>query len=241
MANESETKIVSTTDEVSSDVDQRAKEMEIELIKLRAMQDELEKQMSVDLSVEHLSEIDARSIWIGNVDYKSTVDELKNYFQNCGEIYKATILRNVFTGHPKGCAYIEFANIEAVASAINLNDSVFRGRQIKVSFKRTNKPGISSTDRCPVSESLRIGRGGRQINGEVYYPSYGFTANNGGKDIIGISRGERQKYNAIQNNNSVKNQYIHAVNPRNRENPHASTVYRGKYKRARRGHGFAPY
>ena len=39
-------------------------------------------------------------------------------------------------------AYIEFSEEEAVANALVLNESLFRGRQLKVSMKRTNKPGM---------------------------------------------------------------------------------------------------
>lgn len=37
-----------------------------------------------------------------------------------------------FTGQPKGFAYIEFAEEEAVKNATILNESTFRGRQLKV-------------------------------------------------------------------------------------------------------------
>ncbi len=47
-------------------------------------------------------------------------------------ICRVTILCNKFDGHPKGFAYVEFADKDSVQTAMALDDSLFRGRQIKV-------------------------------------------------------------------------------------------------------------
>ncbi|XP_062033534.1 embryonic polyadenylate-binding protein 2 [Lepus europaeus] len=92
-------------------------------------------------------EADHRSIYVGNVDYGGTAEELEAYFNHCGEIHRVTILCDKFSGHPKGYAYIEFATKSSAQAAVELDESIFRGRVIKVLPKRTNFPGISSTDR----------------------------------------------------------------------------------------------
>jgi RNA recognition motif-containing protein len=46
---------------------------------------------------------------------------------------RVTILCNKFDGHPKGFAYVEFADKDSVQTAMALDESLFRGRQIKVS------------------------------------------------------------------------------------------------------------
>ncbi|XP_054444810.1 embryonic polyadenylate-binding protein 2 [Pteronotus mesoamericanus] len=92
-------------------------------------------------------EVDHRSIYVGNVDYGGTAKELEAYFNLCGEVQRVTILCDKFSGHPKGYAYIEFAAESSAQAAVELDESVFRGRVIKVLPKRTNLPGISSTDR----------------------------------------------------------------------------------------------
>jgi polyadenylate-binding protein 2 len=74
------------------------------------------------------------------VDYGATPEEVQAHFQSCGTINRITILCDKWTGHPKGFAYIEFADIASVANAVSLNESLFRGRQLKVSAKRTNIP-----------------------------------------------------------------------------------------------------
>uniref|UniRef100_A0A8C9PC35 PABPN1 like, cytoplasmic n=1 Tax=Spermophilus dauricus TaxID=99837 RepID=A0A8C9PC35_SPEDA len=92
-------------------------------------------------------EADHRSIYVGNVDYGGTARELEAHFHHCGQVHRVTILCDKFSGHPKGYAYIEFATKSSAQAAMELDESVFRGRVIKVLPKRTNFPGISSTDR----------------------------------------------------------------------------------------------
>ncbi|WWD16130.1 hypothetical protein CI109_100555 [Kwoniella shandongensis] len=91
--------------------------------------------------------VDARSVYIGNVDYGATPEEIQAHFQACGTINRVTILCDKFTGHPKGYAYVEFAEPSVVQNAVVLNDSMFRGRLITVKEKRTNLPGMNMTNR----------------------------------------------------------------------------------------------
>ncbi|XP_033853183.2 polyadenylate-binding protein 2 isoform X2 [Acipenser ruthenus] len=132
----------------------RVREMEEEAEKLKELQNEVEKQMNLSpppgpviMSLEEKMEADARSIYVGNVDYGATAEELEAHFHGCGSVNRVTILCDKFTGHPKGFAYIEFSDKESVRTSMALDESLFRGRQIKVGAKRTNRPGISTTDR----------------------------------------------------------------------------------------------
>jgi len=79
---------------------QRVQEMEAEAAKLRQMQDNLDEQ-SNELR-ENKEDIDARSVFVGNVDYGASPEEIQSHFQTCGSINRVTILLDKFTGHPKG-------------------------------------------------------------------------------------------------------------------------------------------
>jgi len=57
-------------------------------------------------------------------------------------------------------AYVEFTEPSLVAQALVLNESVFKGRNIKVVPKRTNVPGMSRGGRGGRG-GFRGGRGGR--------------------------------------------------------------------------------
>lgn len=147
----------------------RVKEMEEEAEKLKQMQEDVERQMNSSpnnksgsqqtLSLEEKQEIDTRSIYVGNVDYATTAGDLEKHFHGCGSVNRVTILTDKFTGHPKGFAYVEFADKDSVQIAVALDESSFKGRIIKVLPKRTNRPGISTTNRAPPGRGYR-GRGG---------------------------------------------------------------------------------
>lgn len=83
---------------------QRVQEMEAEAQKLRDMQTALDQQ-SNELR-ENKEDIDARSIFVGNVDYGASPEEIQAHFQSCGTINRVTILLDKFTGHPKGLVAI---------------------------------------------------------------------------------------------------------------------------------------
>jgi polyadenylate-binding protein 2 len=79
---------------------QRVKEMEDEAAKLREMQASLD-QDSHELR-DSKEDIDARSVFVGNVDYSATPEEIQSHFRSCGSINRVTILLDKFTGQPKG-------------------------------------------------------------------------------------------------------------------------------------------
>ncbi|KAK3605716.1 hypothetical protein CHS0354_013513 [Potamilus streckersoni] len=142
----------------------RVREMEEEAEKLKEMQSAVDEQMNMKSptlsafpTVEEKIEADGRSIYVGNVDYQATAEELEQHFHGCGSINRVTIQCDKFSGHPKGFAYVEFADKDSVATAMALDESLFRGRQIKVCSKRTNRPGLSTTNRPPRSRFRRRG------------------------------------------------------------------------------------
>jgi polyadenylate-binding protein 2 len=150
----------------------RVAEMESEAAKLREMQSHLDTA-SDTLQREDREDVDARSIFVGNVDYSATPEEIQNHFSSGpNTINRVTILLDKFTGHPKGwvwdfpvqelgfyvvhwkilqrhlCylardglangmvrryAYVEFSEPDLVTQALVLNESLFRGRNLKVS------------------------------------------------------------------------------------------------------------
>ncbi|MBA0716925.1 hypothetical protein Golax_004777, partial [Gossypium laxum] len=75
------------------------------------------------------------------VDYSCTPEEVQQHFQSCGTVNRVTIRTDKY-GQPKGYAYVEFLEAEAVQDALLLNESELHGRQLKVTAKRTNIPGM---------------------------------------------------------------------------------------------------
>lgn len=81
----------------------RVQEMEEEAQKLRDMQASLDNERH-DLR-ENKEDVDARSIFVGNVDYAASPEEIQAHFQSCGSINRVTILLDKFTGQPKGSVF----------------------------------------------------------------------------------------------------------------------------------------
>ncbi|XP_031094824.1 polyadenylate-binding protein 2-like isoform X2 [Ipomoea triloba] len=142
---------MSTADEDAvkelDEMKKRLKEMEEEAAALREMQAKVEKEMGAvqdpasAASQASKEEVDSRSIFVGNVDYACTPEEVQQHFQACGTVNRVTILTDKF-GQPKGFAYVEFVEQEAIQEALQLNESELHGRQLKVMPKRTNVPGM---------------------------------------------------------------------------------------------------
>lgn len=82
----------------------RVAEMEEEAAKLRELQASLDQQ-SQELR-EDREDIDARSIFVGNVDYGASPEEIQAHFQSAGSINRVTILLDKFTGQPKGFVFL---------------------------------------------------------------------------------------------------------------------------------------
>ncbi|CAD5207106.1 unnamed protein product [Bursaphelenchus okinawaensis] len=155
------------------DIGLRLKQIEEEAQKIRDLQNSTERfdpaatagsNPQLNLSLEEKQAKDIRSVFVGNVDYSATPENLEEHFRGCGPIERVTILADKFSGNPKGFAYIEFTEVDGKQNALALNESLFLGRQIKVTEKRTNKPGISTTNRPPrgrgrVRTVVRRGRG----------------------------------------------------------------------------------
>jgi len=107
-------------------------------------------------------DLDQRSVYIGNVDYQLTPNELYQHLidNGCENINRVTILCNE-NGTPKGFAYVEFESPEYIEKALELTGLELNERDLRVSVKRTNVPGMSRGSR-----GRRAGRfGGRRPRG----------------------------------------------------------------------------
>jgi polyadenylate-binding protein 2 len=82
----------------------RLADMEAEAQKLREMQTSLSDSNTTYPQPHHESKeaIDSRSVFVGNVDYGASPEEIQDHFKACGSINRVTILLDKFTGQPKG-------------------------------------------------------------------------------------------------------------------------------------------
>ena len=52
--------------------------------------------------MEQTSEADKRSVYVKNVEYKCSKDDVLEHFKSCGKVNRVTIVNDKFSGHPKG-------------------------------------------------------------------------------------------------------------------------------------------
>ena len=73
------------------------------------------------------------NLYIGNLPFKITEEELKSIFSEYGDLKRAIIVMNNETGRSRGFGFVEFANKEEGQKAITeLNGKEVQGRSIIV-------------------------------------------------------------------------------------------------------------
>ena len=73
------------------------------------------------------------NMYIGNLAYDVTENDLKNAFSEFGEVASVKIITDKFSGRPKGFGFVEMPdNSEADQAIKALNGKGLNGRSIKV-------------------------------------------------------------------------------------------------------------
>lgn len=79
----------------------------------------------------------SKRLFVGNLLYRITDSELKDFFSQIGEVIYAKVIRFKDTGKSRGFGFVEMANEEDAKRAIEeLNGKDFGGRRIVVSKAR---------------------------------------------------------------------------------------------------------
>ncbi|GMT47263.1 MAG: RNA-binding protein [bacterium] len=73
------------------------------------------------------------NIYVGNLPYNVTEDELKELFSEFGEVSTVNIITDKFSGQSKGFGFVEMTNDSEADEAIKaLDGTELKGRNIKV-------------------------------------------------------------------------------------------------------------
>ncbi|XP_076100181.1 uncharacterized protein LOC143069436 [Mytilus galloprovincialis] len=86
----------------------------------------------VDISNNSKRHDDANTVFIGNMTYDITENEVWKHFEDCGEIENVRIIRDNKTGTGKGIGYIEFKENDGVMFALKFHESQLKGRKLRV-------------------------------------------------------------------------------------------------------------
>jgi RNA recognition motif-containing protein len=79
----------------------------------------------------------AKNIYVGNLVWDATADDLLALFQQYGAVTRAQVITDRETGRSRGFGFVEMANDAEAQKAIDaLNKSPFRGRDLTVNEAR---------------------------------------------------------------------------------------------------------
>ncbi|HWS85693.1 MAG TPA: hypothetical protein VN282_01770 [Pyrinomonadaceae bacterium] len=76
-------------------------------------------------------------LYVGNLNFRTTSDELREIFSQAGEVENATVVEDRDTGRSRGFGFVEMATAEGAAAAIEqFNGKEFGGRSLTVNEAR---------------------------------------------------------------------------------------------------------
>jgi len=87
-------------------------------------------------------------LYVGNLPFTITSQELSDLFSQAGEVVSANIITDRFSGQSRGFGFIEMANEDAAQAAVNqFNDYQMKGRGLKVNEAKPREGGRGGGDR----------------------------------------------------------------------------------------------
>ena len=77
------------------------------------------------------------NIYVGNLSFEATDDDLRQAFEAYGQVESAQIIRDRASGRSRGFGFVEMPNqAEALAAIEGLNDTELQGRNLRVNEAR---------------------------------------------------------------------------------------------------------
>lgn len=81
-------------------------------------------------------------LYVGNLSFKTSEDQLRDLFAAFGDVTSASLVMDRDTGRPRGFGFVEFANDEHAKAAINgLHGKNVDGRDLTVNEAKPREGG----------------------------------------------------------------------------------------------------
>ena len=82
-----------------------------------------------------------KKLYVGNLDYDTTSEGLRELFSQFGEIVSADVISDRYSGRSKGFGFVEMSSEEEAKAAIEgLDGKENEGRTLKVNEARPPRP-----------------------------------------------------------------------------------------------------
>ena len=104
------------------------------------------------------------NIYVGNLSGEATEDDLRQAFEAFGQVESVNLIKDKFTGEPRGFGFVEMPSKNEAQKAIDeLNGTDLKGRTINVNEARprADRRGGGGGGRRGGFDSRRGGGGGR--------------------------------------------------------------------------------
>lgn len=83
----------------------------------------------------------SKKIYVGNLPFSATEDEVRERFAEFGEVQAVNLISDRYTGQPRGFGFVEMEEEGADKAIASLNNTDFGGRTLKVSVARERRGG----------------------------------------------------------------------------------------------------
>jgi RNA recognition motif-containing protein len=109
------------------------------------------------------------NLYVGNLSYRMTEDQLRETFEEFGQVTSCTIIKDKMTGQSKGFGFLEMPErSEAEAAISSLNGRDLQGRKLNVNEARPRTGGGGGGGGQGRSNGWGGGGGGRDAGRDRY-------------------------------------------------------------------------
>ena len=136
------------------------------------------------------------NIYVGNLSWSMTDEDLNSLFAEYGAVSSAKILKDKMNGRSKGFGFVEMEDEEAAKSAIaNLNETEVQGRKLIVNESQPRPEGEGGFKKRPGGGGFGGGGGYKKSGGGGYGGGSGGGSRGGGYGGGGNRSGGGGGYN----------------------------------------------
>ncbi len=82
----------------------------------------------------------SKSIYVGNISFSSTEDDIRNAFAQYGEVFNVKFIMDRETGRFRGFGFVEMDDSAALEAIQALNGKDIGGRALKVNEAQAREP-----------------------------------------------------------------------------------------------------
>lgn len=82
----------------------------------------------------------AKSIYVGNLPWSATEDEVHNLFAEHGSVLSVKLVTDRETGRARGFGFVEMEDADAATAVEALDNTSFGGRTLRVNEARPRAP-----------------------------------------------------------------------------------------------------